>query len=123
MTACLSTNGVNVHHADAPPVKLLVATAGGLAILERHAPRLEWQHVDTVLRDMHPSALLFEPRGKGIFAGIHNGGLYFSADDGRTWERRTNGLTVEHVFSLRAQDTSILAGTEPVSLFKSTDYG
>src|SRR6185312_10969104 len=49
--------------------------------------------------------------------------LYFSGDDGETWERRTNGLSIEHVFSLRAVGDAILAGTEPVSLFKSVDAG
>jgi len=125
MTVCLSTNGVNVHRADAPPSRLLVATAGGLSILERDSA--QWRHTQTVLHEMHPSALAFEPKGRGIFAGIHGGGLYFSDDDGATWERRTNGLSVEHVFSVRAytsgQTTTILAGTEPVSLFKSVDYG
>jgi photosystem II stability/assembly factor-like uncharacterized protein len=123
MTVCLSTNGVNVHRADSPPTRLLVATAGGLSILERERPSAAWQVVSTVLRDLHPSALVYEPIRQGIFAGIHNGGLYFSGDDGQSWERRTNGLSIEHVFSLRAVRGSILAGTEPVSLFKSTDDG
>jgi photosystem II stability/assembly factor-like uncharacterized protein len=127
MTVCLSTNGVNVHRADAAPTKLLVATAGGVAILRRERPDGAWQLTETALRNLHPSALVMESRGKGIFAGIHNGGLYFSADDGVTWERRTSGLHIEHVFSLRAvygaDGTAILAGTEPVSLFKSLDYG
>jgi photosystem II stability/assembly factor-like uncharacterized protein len=127
MTVCLSTNGVNAHYADAPPTRLLVATASGLSVLQRERPGAPWQLAETVLRDLHPSALVLEPEAKGIFAGIHNGGLYFSADDGATWERRTNGLSIEHVFSLRAARTrdglTLLAGTEPVSLFRSLDYG
>src|SRR5438067_5856689 len=117
MTVCLSTNGVNVHRADAPPTKLLVATAGGLSILEREGLGAAWQLSGTVLRDLHPSCLAVVRNG--VFAGIHNGGLYFSGDDGATWDRRTNGLTVEHVFSLRtfedASQTTVFAGTEPVS--------
>jgi photosystem II stability/assembly factor-like uncharacterized protein len=162
MTVCLSTNGVNVHRTEAAPTRLLVATAGGLSILQRERPGAAWQVTTTVLRDLHPSSLVYEPSQGGIFAGIHNGGLYFSADDGQTWERRTSGLTIEHVFSLRAVNGAIpevgptpkssaqvsrtfsdglgpgarppdlaatrstavlLAGTEPVSLFKSQDYG
>ncbi|MBV9577442.1 MAG: glycosyl hydrolase [Chloroflexi bacterium] len=114
---------MNVHRADAAPTRLLVATAGGLSILERERPGAAWHVVSTVLDGLHPSALLIEPTRKTVFAGIHNGGLYVSADDGETWERRTNGLTIEHVFSLRAAGDAVLAGTEPVSLFKSTDDG
>src|SRR5207244_6581807 len=101
MTVCLSTNGVNVHRADAPPTRLLVATARGVSVLQRARQGAPWQLAETVLCDMHPSALLREPENGGIFAGIHNGGLYFSADAGATWQRRTNGLSIEHVFSLR----------------------
>jgi photosystem II stability/assembly factor-like uncharacterized protein len=127
MTVCLSTNGVNVHHAESPPTRLLVATASGVTALQRERLGTPWQVADTSLRDMHPSAMLLDPAGNGVFAGIHNGGLYFSADDGATWERRTSGLSIEHVYSLRAvagpEGTTILAGTEPVSLFKSLDSG
>jgi hypothetical protein len=80
MTICLSTNGTNVFRVDSAPTRLLVATAGGLSILQRERPGAAWQNVDTTLRDMHPSALLFEPDSKGLFAGIHTGGLYFSGD-------------------------------------------
>jgi photosystem II stability/assembly factor-like uncharacterized protein len=123
VTVCLSTNGVNTHSADSPPTRLLVATADGLAILERDSPANQWHHVDTALRGLHPSAVVRQPKSGALFAGIHNGGLYFSGNDGADWEKRTNGLTIEHVFSLRAIGIGILAGTEPVSLFKSTDYG
>jgi photosystem II stability/assembly factor-like uncharacterized protein len=123
MTVCLSTNGVNVHRADVAPTRLLVATAGGLSILQREQPRAAWRVVSTVLRDLHPSSLALEPDRRGIFAGIHDGGLYFSDDDGETWERRTNGLSIEHVFSLRTVGGAVLVGTEPVSLFKSVDDG
>jgi photosystem II stability/assembly factor-like uncharacterized protein len=124
MVVCLSPNGLNVHQSDAPPTRLLVATAGGVSVLERQSASSPWQLVGTTLTGKHPSALLFEPRRGGVFAGIHNGGLYFSADAGETWQHRTSGLTIEHVFSLRCTDgPTILAGTEPVSLFKSSDYG
>lgn len=125
MSVCLSTNGINVHYSDAPPRRLLVATAGGLSTLERDAAGEPWRVADLQLAGLHPSALAVEPLRGGIFAGIHNGGLYFSGDDGKSWERRTNGLTIEHVFSLRVWtidgQSTIFAGTEPVSLFRSVD--
>jgi photosystem II stability/assembly factor-like uncharacterized protein len=125
MTVCLSPNGVNVYEADTPPTRLLVATAGGVSALQREAPGADWRVADTTLGGLHPSSLLIEPHTGAVFAGVHNGGLYVSTDDGMTWERRTNGLSIEHVFSLRAIPGAhaVLAGTEPVSLFKSEDGG
>jgi photosystem II stability/assembly factor-like uncharacterized protein len=123
MLVCLSPNGQNVHHGDAPPTRLLVATAGGVSILERASPSQSWQLVDVALPNQHPSALLFDAPGGGLFAGMHTGGLYFSADGGTSWQRRTNGLSVEQVFSLRAAQSTVFAGTEPASLFRSRDYG
>ena len=120
MLACLSTNGPIVFRGDAPPEKLLVATAGGVSVIQRKAGA--WSVAGQMLEGKHVSALLHD-RGK-LFAGIHNGGLFFSADDGQHWERRTQGLTVEHVFTLAsAADGTIYAGTEPVSLFESRDDG
>jgi photosystem II stability/assembly factor-like uncharacterized protein len=127
MTVCLSTNGPSVFFCDVPPTKLLVATTHGINVLQRRDPDAEWSATDRVLDGKHVSALMIEPRNGGIFAGVHNGGLYFSADDGTNWERRTSGLTIEHVYSLAyAADrdgVTLYAGTEPVSLFRSRDNG
>jgi photosystem II stability/assembly factor-like uncharacterized protein len=124
MTVCLSPNGSNVYKADTPPTRLLVATAKGVSVLRRDGPGSPWQVVDTTLRDLHPSSLLVEPETGTVVAGIHNGGLFVSQDDGASWTRRMNGLSIEHVFSVRAvAGPTILAGTEPVSLFKSLDLG
>ena len=58
---------------------------------------------------------------------MHSGGLYFSADGGETWEPRSQGITIEHVFCLgfaHAGDAiALYAGTEPASIFRSDDYG
>jgi len=120
-TACLSPNGVNTYDLPSAPDTLLVATASGLARLRLDGGR--WALMESRLNEMHPSSLVVEPGTEVIFAGIHNGGLFVSEDGGERWERRTDGLTVEHVFSLRAIPGAILAGTEPVSLFKSSDRG
>jgi photosystem II stability/assembly factor-like uncharacterized protein len=127
MTVCLSTNGPSIYASDGPPTKLLVATTHGINILERPRRGGEWTVRDRALDGKHVSALMIEPRNGAIFAGVHNGGLYFSADDGATWERRTNGLTIEHVYSLgyaaHPDGVTLYAGTEPVSLFRSRDNG
>jgi photosystem II stability/assembly factor-like uncharacterized protein len=127
MTVCLSTNGPSVCSSDGPPTKLLVATTHGVNVLERSRPGAEWRVAGRELDGKHVSALMIEPRHKGIFASVHNGGLYFSGDDGATWERRTHGLTIEHVYSLgyavHPDGVVLYAGTEPVSLFRSHDNG
>jgi photosystem II stability/assembly factor-like uncharacterized protein len=118
MIACMSTNGPIDFHGDARPDRLLVATADGISELVRGDKT--WRVAARMLEGKHVSALLRE-RG-ALYAGIHHGGLLYSADDGRTWERRTNGLTIEHVFTLAAgRDGAIYAGTEPVSFFVSRD--
>lgn len=126
MTAVVSTNGPGVHMCDAAPLKLLVATTHGAAVLEREAPGAAWRSTGRVLEDKHLSSLMIAPDG-GIFAGVHNGGLHFSGDDGVTWEPRSRGITVDHVYSLGyrkdGEGVVLYAGTEPVDLFQSRDNG
>jgi photosystem II stability/assembly factor-like uncharacterized protein len=128
MTLCLSPNGCNVYRDTAWPTRLLVGTASGVSILERETRSARWRITGHALGGLHISSLVLEPHKGGVFAGVHfDGGLYFSADDGNTWEKRTNGLTVEHVYSMRSVEADgqpiIYAGTEPPSLFRSEDYG
>ncbi|HEV7665495.1 MAG TPA: YCF48-related protein [Chloroflexota bacterium] len=127
MIVCLSPNGLNRYTGSASPTRLIVGTSNGVRLLERGDATEPWQSVGGALERLHVSSLLYEPKHGGLFAGIHAGGLYFSDDGGRTWQRRTNGLTEEHVFSLRSVDapsgTIIYAGTEPAALFKTHDYG
>jgi photosystem II stability/assembly factor-like uncharacterized protein len=127
MMACLSPNGQNLSALDEPPSRLLVATLRGVALLDRAGPHAPWAARGLRLEGHHCSSLLIEPRRHGIFAGMHSGGLFFSADGGETWEPRARGLSVQHVFSLGCADLSgdvvLYAGTEPAALFKSEDYG
>jgi len=126
MTICLSTNGMSVYELAGAPVKLLVSTTHGVRVLERDGAAAPWRITGHVLDGKHVSAMMIVPGG-GIFAAVHHGGLFHSADDGATWEQRTNGLTIEHVYSLgyrvRPEGTVLYAGTEPVSLFRSFDNG
>ena len=127
MLVCLSTNGPLVYRGGTPPVRLLVATLDGIVIVERSSLDQPWRITGSALEGKHVSSLMFEPQHRGLFAGIHDGGLYFSPDKGTTWEPRSNGLTIEHVFSLgyvtELESVALYAGTEPVSLFSSNDYG
>jgi photosystem II stability/assembly factor-like uncharacterized protein len=127
MIACLSPNGQNLNAGDAAPTRLLVATLRGIAVLERDRPGAPWVERGRKLDGHHCSSLMIEPRRGGIFAGMHSGGLYFSADGGETWAPRADGITIPHVFCLgyahHGAKTALYAGTEPASMFRSDDYG
>ena len=125
MTVCLSPNGSTVFTLSSPPTELLVGTIEGIVRLRRDDH--SWRTAGTYLTGEHISSLLHEPVHDGLFAGVHGEGLYFSADQGYSWEPRMDGLSVKHVFSLgrtlRAGEIVLYAGTEPAHLFESTDYG
>lgn len=124
-TACLAPNGMSVFNGSGAATKLLVGTKDGLAVLERAGG--DWAHAATVLAGMHVSSLLREPLGGALYAGIHNGGVWVSTDDGRTWEERSAGITIGHVYSLvcAAEDGKpvVYAGTEPPAVFRTRDAG
>jgi len=125
--AALSPNGQNVRRGDEPPTRLLVATLRGVSILERDADGV-WHDGGRALDGVHCSSLLVLPESETVIAGAHNGGIFVSEDGGTSWERRTSGLRIEHVFSLAAAPQrdgalAIYAGTQPVGLFRSADLG
>jgi photosystem II stability/assembly factor-like uncharacterized protein len=125
-TACLAPNGMNVYRGDSPAARLLVGTAKGVAVLER-APRAEWRHAGTLLGGQHISAMLIEPVHGSVYAGVHRGGVFFSPDLGRSWEARSIGISINHVYSLVSAIENgkpvIYAGTEPPAVFRSRDEG
>lgn len=127
MIASLSPNGQNLNSGDAPPKRLLVATLRGVNVLERAHAGAPWIDRGRTLDGHHCSSLMVEPRRGGVFAGMHSGGLYFSPDGGETWQPRSQGITIKHVFSLgyahHGNPTVLYAGTEPASMFRSDDYG
>ena len=127
MIACLSPNGQNQDTGNSPATRLLVATLKGINILERDKPGAPWTDRGRVMDGHHCSSIMIEPKRGGIFAGMHSGGLYYSADGGKTWEERTNGITIDQVFCVgyaHHDDKVVLyAGTEPASMFRSDDYG
>jgi photosystem II stability/assembly factor-like uncharacterized protein len=114
-------------HRAASDSRLLVATMRGVAVLDRDRPTDSWALTGVTLRDQHVSALLFEPSRQGVFAATHGNGIFFSADCGETWTAASRGLTLKNVFSLNCSvvdgTVTVLAGTEPVMLFSSSDYG
>ena len=125
-TACLAPNGMNVYRGDAASTRLLVGTSKGIALLER-APGQDWRPGPMALEGPHISSMVIEPVRGGLYAGVHRGGVMFSPDLGRSWEPRSAGIHIEHVYSLACAvengEPVIFAGTEPVSAFRSRDEG
>ncbi len=127
MLVCVSPDGGNRYAGTAPPTRLLVGTVDGVFAVERPAADTAWQVTGQALGGQHISALLYEPRRGGLFAGCHTGGLYASLDGGRTWESRTRGLPAEHIWTLASVERDgqvvLYAGTQPMHLCESLDYG
>jgi photosystem II stability/assembly factor-like uncharacterized protein len=121
MIACLSPNGQNQNAGNAAATRLLVATLRGVSVLER-AGTGSWADRGRKLEG-HCSSIMIEPRRGGIFAGMHSGGLFYSADGGENWQPRSSGITIPHVYSLACAGTVLYAGTEPAAMFASDDYG
>src|SRR5271166_5288288 len=125
MLACLCPNGPNRYDGAAPPSLLLVATAGGIGMLQREAPGRDWCLAGTMLPGVHATTLATV--STGIFAGSHGDGIFFSADGGKDWEPCNEGMTARDVYCLAAveQDgrATLYAGTEPAALFRSRDLG
>jgi photosystem II stability/assembly factor-like uncharacterized protein len=126
MIAVLSPNGQHVRRGSSAPSRLLVGTLRGVSVIDRTAHGA-WTDRGRSLEKMHCSALVASPEGDVVVAGAHDGGVFVSRDGGDSWERRTHGLAIEHVFSLAyaSQRTggAIYAGTQPVGLFRSDDDG
>src|SRR5215469_8155015 len=127
MYACLSPNGQMRYNAATPPTTLFVATAKGVAILERAATDAAWKLRGTALDGHHASTMAVLPDQSGLFVGTHGHGIYFSADLGRNWEKRDTGVTFADIYTIAAIDrgrrTIVYAGTEPAALFRSFDHG
>jgi photosystem II stability/assembly factor-like uncharacterized protein len=126
---CLSSNGNTLCESERAALTLLVATTEGVYEFTRSSPQATWSCVrKDMLAGHHVSALVYEPRSGQLFAGQHfQGGLAVSADRGKTWQPRTNGLQSEHVYTVFAryvgERTVLYLGTEPVMLYRSDDLG
>jgi photosystem II stability/assembly factor-like uncharacterized protein len=127
MVVCLSPNGESVTSGDGAATEVLVATVRGLWCLSRPAPGGAFRVGPPALEEHHVSALLVEPAAGLELAATYDAGLFASTDHGATWQRRSNGLAETNVYSLAARRegraVQLLAGTEPVGLYRSFDFG
>ena len=126
MTIGLTHGGSNVYSSQEPSREVLVGTRDGVAILER-APGDGWRVAQQALPGKFISSIVVEPSKGMIFAGAFFDSVYASADGGRTWEERGQGITERDVYSLawKRLDRGIrlYAGTQPAHLFQSDDLG
>jgi len=125
MAIGLSHGGTTIYSSPSLSKEVLVGTREGIAIIARDGS--EWRVAQRAISDKHVSAIMKEPESGLTFAGAFHGGIHVSADDGRTWEPRGNGLTQNDIYSLAARRINgrvrVFAGTEPAHLFVSDDLG
>ena len=126
MAVGLSHGGSNVYSSKDRSRQLWVATKDGLVLFER-SDEGPWREARRALRGLHISSIIFEPQSGMIFAGAFFGSVHASADGGKTWERRDNGIAIHDVYSLACHTVDnkvrVYAGTEPAHLFVSEDLG
>lgn len=138
MAIGLSHGGTTIYSSPTRSDELLVGTAQGVATLERVGGGSSWRLARRSLPDCHIRAILVEPESGLIFAGGFGSSIHVSSDGGRTWERRSEGLSEDDVWSLGAASVTpspqpaprgrwggvrVYAGTEPARLFQSDDLG
>ncbi|HLH76835.1 MAG TPA: hypothetical protein VKV28_08535 [Candidatus Binataceae bacterium] len=125
MVLGLSHGGSTIFTNPTPADEVLVATLDGLVRLKRDRAGA-WSIAQRALEGAHVSSLIM-PEPDLMLAGIFKGGIVASRDDGRTWERRDHGLSLNDVYSLAATRLGghlrLYAGTEPAAFFISDDLG
>jgi photosystem II stability/assembly factor-like uncharacterized protein len=125
MAIGLSHGGTTIYSSPSRSNEVLVGTREGIAIIAREGSA--WQVAHRALTDKHISAIIMEPESGLTIAGAFHGSVHVSADGGRTWEPRGNGLTQTNVYSLASARVDgharLYAGTEPAHLFVSDDLG
>src|SRR4051794_33812853 len=103
MTIGLSHGGTTIYSSVIPAKRILVGTREGVVTIERQSSGSSWVIANRAIVDKHISAIIREPQSGLIFAGAFQGGVMVSADEGRTWEARNNGMTQNDVYSLAAR--------------------
>jgi photosystem II stability/assembly factor-like uncharacterized protein len=126
MAIGLSHGGSNVYSSTPRSGELWVGTQDGLVMFTREDGG-KWREAHRALRGQHISSIIFERTSATIFAGAFFGSIHASADGGKTWERRDNGMPVHDVYSLACKivdgKVRVYAGTQPAHLYVSEDMG
>lgn len=126
---CISANGKTESSSTKAARRMLVATIDGVLDYRRSGPDAAWQLQDEmVLAGQHISALVYDEKLGLLFALPHfTGDVLVSADQGKSWESRNEGLQSDYAYYLMIQhigdDTVLSLGTEPVMFYQSFDLG
>ncbi|HEY7220761.1 MAG TPA: glycosyl hydrolase [Candidatus Binatia bacterium] len=127
MAIGLSHGGTTVYSSPSLSNEVLVGTREGVVTLARDGSDQDWKVIRRAMTDKHISAIIKEPESGLTFAGAFHGSVHASADGGKSWESRDQGLTQNDIYSLAAQRINgrmrLFAGTEPAHLFFSDDLG
>ncbi|MGH7886776.1 MAG: WD40/YVTN/BNR-like repeat-containing protein [Candidatus Binatia bacterium] len=127
MAIGLSHGGTTIYSSFSPSKQILVGTREGVVTIERESSGSEWRVAHRAIADKHISAIMKEAECGLTFAGAFHDGVIVSADDGRSWEARNNGMTQNNIYSLATKRMNgkvrVFAGTEPAHLFVSVDLG
>ena len=125
MAIGLSHGGSTVYSSKSLSREVLVGTREGVVTIARDGS--QWRVGQRALQDKHIGAIMKEPESGLTFAGAFHGSVHVSADDGKSWKPRGNGLTETNIYSLAARRLDgrvrLFAGTEPAHLFISDDLG
>ena len=125
MAIGLSHGGTNVYSATERSHQLWAGTQDGLVLFERDGGK--WREAQRVLRGQRISSIIFEHATGTMFAGAFFGSIHASADGGKTWERRDNGMPIHDVYSLASNvvdgKVRVYCGTQPAHIFLSEDLG
>jgi hypothetical protein len=62
-------------------------------------------------------------QGSAVYASIHSGGLYCSTNNGETWTLADSGITDNSHWALTSINSTLFAGTQFSTAFRSTNDG
>jgi photosystem II stability/assembly factor-like uncharacterized protein len=108
-------------------MRLWIGTRDGLFLAgPKNQEAGEWTVEGPFLQGKRLMCLALEPGRGTVYAGFYQGGIFKTSDVGRTWQEIGKGLGGKDVRALGVRPTNpklVYAGTEPVSLYLSSDGG